>query len=96
MNGLGRLDMSQAAASIQGVTTLKWSNVGAPEHIRHEQPIGDQKEIVDDGGDEVADDQAVTAARMRVRLELSLDGGREGDATLPPQRHERFDRIQRR
>jgi hypothetical protein len=65
-----------------------------PEHVRHQEPVSDQEEIIDHRRDENAGRQPLAAAGTRIRLELLLDRGREGDAALPPDGHEGFDRFE--
>ena len=67
---------------------------GNAKHVRNEQPIGDQEEIVEDGGNKDTYSEPRTSTLLRVLLELSFQCGREYDGA-PSMPHEGFDCFER-
>src|SRR5450755_150786 len=67
---------------------------GSAEHVWNEQPIGDQEEIVEDGGNEDTYPKSRAPPLLRVLLELSFQRGRECDSA-PSVPHEDFDCFER-
>ena len=67
---------------------------GDAKHVGDEQPIRDQEEIVENGGNKDAHLKPCAPPLLRIGLELLLQCGRKCDnATSAP--HEGFDRFER-
>jgi hypothetical protein len=66
---------------------------GNAKHVRDEQPIGDQEEIVEDGRNKDTYFKARAPPHLRIFLEQSFQRGGERDSasSLP---HEGFDSFQ--
>jgi hypothetical protein len=64
------------------------------KHVRNEQPIGDQEEIVQDDGDKDTYFESRASPLLRVLLELSFQRGRECDSP-PSVPYEGFDCFER-
>lgn len=64
------------------------------KHVRNKQPIGDQEEIVQDGGNKDTYSKSRAPPLLRVLLELSFQCGRECDRA-PSMPHEGFDCFER-
>jgi hypothetical protein len=67
---------------------------GSAKDVWTEQPIGDQEEIVEDGGNKDTYSEPRTSTLLRVLLELSFQRGRECDSA-PSVPHEDFDCFER-
>jgi hypothetical protein len=67
---------------------------GNAKYVADEQPIGDQEEIVEDGGNKDTYSKSRAPPLLCIFLEESLQFGRERDraSSLP---HQGFDRFER-
>ena len=67
---------------------------GDAKHVRDEQPIGDQEEIVEDGGNKQPYFKSRAAPLLRIFLEAPFQRRRERDGA-PSLSHEGFNRFER-